>query len=255
MSEKVTTANKGAFILDVDGFPLSTCCESDLSLARRYPGSAGCPTLRAKACAPSRSVRTQRARLLLARRLGLGFILGWGAAKPIKAAVAVDADECRRHAKRAEEAAEEAAAEGEDASCAEEDEQAKRVEGERGRRTDEGGDAQRQWPQGDSDANVGSNFDATPNTGEGKADDTAAGEDDALADAFSVRDDVHGDEEDGPGSREKYVLDDWKGTPDSFVCQEYTGGRNLTESVQGLSGVPGEAWDSRPVTIIAYPLI
>ncbi|KAH8108931.1 hypothetical protein DFH11DRAFT_1630393, partial [Phellopilus nigrolimitatus] len=34
------------------------------------------------------------------------------------------------------------------------------------------------------------------------------------------------EEEDGPGSREKYVLDDWEGASESFVCQEqrYIGG-------------------------------
>ncbi|KAH8116712.1 hypothetical protein DFH11DRAFT_1125603 [Phellopilus nigrolimitatus] len=113
----------------------------------------------------------------------------------MEAAVAAGADARRRHAKRAEEAAEEAVEDGEEANrseedeqanCAEEDEQAKRVENERGRRADEGGHAQLQRPQDDSDENVGSDFDAMPDTGEGEADDAAAGEDDALADAFSI---------------------------------------------------------------------
>ncbi|KAH8113150.1 cryptococcal mannosyltransferase 1-domain-containing protein [Phellopilus nigrolimitatus] len=135
--------------------------------------------------------------------LGLRFNLGWGAAKPMEAAVAAGEDTRWRHVKRAEEAAEEAE-EGEEANCAEEDEQANRAEedkqvnraeegeqakhveeGERGRHVDEG-HAQRQRPPGDSYANVGSDFDAMPDTGEGETDDAAAGEDDELADAFSI---------------------------------------------------------------------
>ncbi|KAH8102362.1 hypothetical protein DFH11DRAFT_1660294 [Phellopilus nigrolimitatus] len=74
-----------------------------------------------------------------------------------------------------------------------------------------------------------------PDMGEGEADDAAAGEDDALADAFSIPNGVfhaarilvnprHAqlalslfgpdkDEQDGPGSRGKYVLGDWDGAP------------------------------------------
>ncbi|KAH8116618.1 hypothetical protein DFH11DRAFT_1876400 [Phellopilus nigrolimitatus] len=88
--------------------------------------------------------------------------------------------------------------------------------------------ARRQRLQSDSDANVGSDFDAMRDMGEGEADDTAAGEDDALADAFSIPNGVfHAarilvnprlfgpdkDEQDGPGSRGKYVLGDWDGAP------------------------------------------
>ncbi|KAH8118853.1 hypothetical protein DFH11DRAFT_1798593 [Phellopilus nigrolimitatus] len=94
-----------------------------------------------------------------------------------------------------EEAIEEAAEEGEEAnreeedeqaSRAEEDKQAKCVENERGRRADENGHAQSQRPQGDSDVNMGSDFDAMPDTGEDETDDAAAGEDDALADVYSI---------------------------------------------------------------------
>ncbi|KAH8103641.1 glycosyltransferase family 69 protein [Phellopilus nigrolimitatus] len=190
-----------------------------------------------------------------------------GRGKAHEAAVAAGADARRRHAKRAEEAAEEVA-EGKEANCAEEDEQAKRVEeGECGRHTDEGGHTRCQWPHGDSDVNVGSDFDTMLDTGEGEADD-AAGEDNVLADAFSIPNgvfraartlvnprcmtayaevshaqltlDLFGpdkDEEDGPGSREKYVLDDWDGAPENFVCQEqrYTGGRKAPKTQRQMS--------------------
>ncbi|KAH8111294.1 hypothetical protein DFH11DRAFT_1546689 [Phellopilus nigrolimitatus] len=185
--------------------------------------------------------------------LRLGSNLGWGAAKPMEAVVAVGAganvDARRRHAKCAEEAAKEAAEEGEEANCAEEAEQTKRVEEtERGRRADDGGHAQRQRLQGDSDVNVGSDFDAMPDAGEGDADDTAAGEDNALADAFYIPNGVfhvarilvnpRQGREDGPGSREKYVLDNREGAPESFVCQEQwftTGGRKAPKTQRRLS--------------------
>ncbi|KAH8115530.1 hypothetical protein DFH11DRAFT_1840633 [Phellopilus nigrolimitatus] len=167
---------------------------------------------------------------------------------PMEDAVAAGVDARRRHARRAEEAAEE----GEEANRAEEDEQEKRAEeGVRGRHVDGGGARGAPAAAGDSDANVDSEFDAVPETGEGKADDDAAGEDNALADVFSILNGIlhlaqilvnprcvttyagvsHAQlvlglfgpekgEEDGPGSREKYVLDDWKGAPKSFVCQK-----------------------------------
>ncbi|KAH8115339.1 cryptococcal mannosyltransferase 1-domain-containing protein [Phellopilus nigrolimitatus] len=175
--------------------------------------------------------------------LGLGFNLGWGTAKPMEAAVAAGEDACRRHAKRTEES--------EEANRAEEDEQVNRAEeGEHGSRVDEGR-AQRQQPPGDLDANLGSDLDAMPDTGEGEADDATAG--DVLADVFSIPNGMfrilvnllcmttcagvsHAQlaldlfrtdkDEEGLGSCEKYVLDDWEGAPESFICQEqrYTGG-------------------------------
>ncbi|KAH8106604.1 hypothetical protein DFH11DRAFT_1748332 [Phellopilus nigrolimitatus] len=78
------------------------------------------------------------------------------------------------------------------------------------------------------------NFNAMPDTGEGEADDAATGEDNVLANAFYIPNSVFRAawilvnlwcvttyaEDDGPGSREKYVLDDWEGAAKSFVCQE-----------------------------------
>ncbi|KAH8105710.1 hypothetical protein DFH11DRAFT_1843917 [Phellopilus nigrolimitatus] len=141
-----------------------TTCRA--STARRPP--------RTRACVPSRGTRARWARAWIQP--------GWGAAKPMEAAVAAGENARRRHAKRAEEAAEE----GEEASRAEEDEQVNRAEeGEHGSRVDEG-HVQCQRPPGDLDANLGSDFDAMPDTGEGEADSAAAGEDDALADTFSI---------------------------------------------------------------------
>lgn len=156
--------------------------------------------------------------------LGLGFNLGWGA-KPTDE----DAEPIvRRHTKRS-------------------NAHAKRAEEEAIVH------AQRQRPAvGDADANVGSDFDAMPDS-EGDGDDSLdSGEtDDAYSDNFSIPNsvfrparilvnprcvttyagvshaqlalDLFGPEEgvqDDPDMRKKYVLDDWEGAPETFVCQE-----------------------------------
>lgn len=175
--------------------------------------------------------------------LGLGFNLGWGT-KPTDA---IPEAKARRHAKRSEEQILN---------------QVKRAEGALDddllRLPDEGlGHAQRQRPGiGDGDANVGSDFDAMP---EGEEEDNALTPDedeDTDTDNFSIPNNVFrparilvnprcvttyagvshaqlaldlfgmpdDDSQVGPDSRDKYVLDDWEGAPESFVCQEQRSG-------------------------------
>ncbi|KAI5123016.1 hypothetical protein M0805_007637 [Coniferiporia weirii] len=162
--------------------------------------------------------------------LGFGLGFGWGSgAKPTEVPAAAGV---RRHAKRAE----------------------------------EGGHAQRQRPQGDADANVGSDFDAMPDDGEGE-EPAPLQRVDEPSDSFSIPNsmfrparilvnprcvttyagvshaqlalDLFGPDKDEnePGLREKYVLDDWEGAPETFVCQEqrYTGGRKAPKTQRRLS--------------------
>lgn len=102
--------------------------------------------------------------------------------------------------------------------------------------------ARRQLPEVDADANAGSDYDAMPDSDVPLANDTFT----RLSIPNSVFSparilvnprcvttyagvshtqlalDLFGPEkdEDGPGGLAKYVLDDWEGAPESFVCQE-----------------------------------
>lgn len=203
-----------------------------------------------------------------------GFGLGWGA-KP-KAAEQAEQAKHRRSSKRAadpEPVAAEQIAKSEE-------------EKEREKRQDDGGKhAQRQRVQVDADANVGSDFDAMPDSegdeGEDPNVDGSSGspasipEEDELDDSdnspFTIPNqlfrparilvnprcvttyagvshtqlaiDLFGPDSDEENKRDesekraKYVLDDWEGAPESFVCQEqrYTGGRKAPKTQRRLS--------------------
>lgn len=210
--------------------------------------------------------------------LGFNFGFGWGSGKKPVDMPAVPVDmgvqeeeepapaKARRHAKRADE-----------------DGLAERVdEGGHAKRVDEGGHAQRQKVEVDVDANAGSDFDAMPDDEEEPEEFEA---EEPSSDSFSIPNsvfrparilvnprcvttyagvshaqlalDLFGPEkdEDGPSLREKYVLDDWEGAPENFVCQEqkyvfcfcyhtmdvkthvlrYTGGRKAPKTQRRLS--------------------
>ncbi|KAL5522230.1 hypothetical protein ACEPAF_2087 [Sanghuangporus sanghuang] len=192
--------------------------------------------------------------------LGLGFKFGWGS-KPTDPLPPVNEAKARRHAKRTETEAivvEHVKRAGDDTDLQ--------------RRQEAGGHAQRQRPAVvDADANVGSDFDAMPDS-DAEGDVLAPPEDDdsnAYQDDFSIPNNVFrparilvnprcvttyagvshaqlaldlfgvsdDDSQVGPNSREKYVLDDWEGAPESFVCQEQrtTGGRKAPKTQRRLS--------------------
>ena len=113
------------------------------------------------------------------------------------------------------------------------------------KRADDGLHAQRQRLKADADANVGSDYDAMPDS-----DSDALVDDEPLPAELSIPNsvfrparilinprcvttyagvrhaelalDLFGPEKDEvePGLRAKYILDDWEGAPESFVCQE-----------------------------------
>ncbi|THH05584.1 hypothetical protein EW145_g4682 [Phellinidium pouzarii] len=197
------------------------------------------------------------------RGLGLGFNLGWGpGAKPTEVPANADA---RKRAKRGDS---EFAKRADDNLVKRTDDSklAKRADDDNlAKRADDVGHAQRQRPQGDDDGNVGSDFDAMPDT-DSEGDEPAPEAVDDSMDSFSIPNsmfrparilvnprcvttyagvshaqlalDLFGPDkdDDGPGLREKYVLDDWEGAPESFVCQEqrFTGGRKAPKTQRRL---------------------
>ncbi|KZS95223.1 hypothetical protein SISNIDRAFT_452572 [Sistotremastrum niveocremeum HHB9708] len=114
-----------------------------------------------------------------------------------------------------------------------------------------------QPPPSDADANVGSDYDAMPDTDEGLDEIIPSSKFSIPNSAFSparilvnprcvttyagvshtkLAQDLFGDRDDESAVGGKYVLDDWEGAPDSFVCQEqrHTGGRKATKTQRRL---------------------